>query len=157
MDLAAKLDAIEGIKLAKARYFRGVDSKDRDLIRSVFTDNVVCDYRGATTDPVSGYNMAPETTEDVMRGGDLAADSIIFAMKDMRSVHHASIPEIVITGPISGTSIWPMVDRLQFSEGAPFRELVGYGHYYDDFERIGDAWKISSIRLVRARLDFVPW
>jgi hypothetical protein len=157
MDLVSKLDAIEGIKLAKARYFRAVDSKDVKLLRSVFTDDVMCDYRGATTDPITGYNMAPDTTEAPMQGGDHAAEAIIQAMKEMRSVHHASVPEIAITGPTCGNAIWPMVDRLLFVEGAPFKELIGYGHYYESYEREGDDWKISSIRLVRSRLDFIPW
>lgn len=157
MDLVSKLDAIEGIKLAKARYFRGVDSKDVKLLRSSLTTDVVCDYRGATTDPITGFNMAPDTTNEPIQGGDFVAESIVQAMMDMRSVHHASIPEIEITGPTSGNAIWPMVDRLLFAKGAPFKELIGYGHYYESYEYEDDEWKISSIRLVRSRLDFIPW
>jgi len=157
MDLVSKLDAIEGIKLAKARYFRAVDSKDAKLLQSVLADDVVCDYRGATTDPITGYNLAPDTTNEPIRGGAYVAESIVQAMMEMRSVHHASLPEIEITGPTSGNAIWPMVDRLLFAEGAPFKELIGYGHYYESYKREGGDWKISSIRLVRSRLDFIPW
>ena len=34
---------VEEIKKLKARYFRGLDSKDWDLYASVFTDDVVVD------------------------------------------------------------------------------------------------------------------
>lgn len=73
------------------------------------------------------------------------------------SVHHASFPEIEITGATTGEAVWPMVDRLLFSEGAPFKEIIGYGHYHDTYVRIGDSWRIRTMHLVRSRMDFVPW
>jgi hypothetical protein len=156
MDPIARLDAIEGIKLAKARYFRAVDTKDYDLLRSVFTDDVEVDARGVVTDPVSGFNLAPGTDE-VNRGVENVVNATRAALKDVVSVHHASVPEIDITGPTSGRGTWPMVDRLRFNEEAPFKELIGYGYYYDTYERVGGDWRIKTVRLVRARIDFVPW
>jgi hypothetical protein len=68
-----------------------------------------------------------------------------------------SCPEIEITGPTTGSAIWPQVDRLLFSAGAPFKEFIGYGHYYETYERVGDEWRITSMRMVRTRKDFIPW
>ncbi|WP_219894998.1 nuclear transport factor 2 family protein [Aquisediminimonas profunda] len=156
MDLAEKLDAIEGIKMAKARYFRGIDTKDRDLLRSIFTDDVELDCRGAAIDPVTGHNFAPQTDE-IIRGGDNAAYLASTSLTGVVSVHHASAPEIEITGPNTGSAIWPMVDRLRFGEGAPIKELIGYGHYFDTYERVGSTWRIKTMRLVRTRMDAVVW
>ncbi|MET3774355.1 nuclear transport factor 2 family protein [Arthrobacter nitrophenolicus] len=156
VDPITRLEAIEGIKLVKARYFRATDTKDYDLLRSVFADDVVFDARGVVTDPVSGFNLAPGTDE-VIRGVDNVISSNRAALVDIVSVHHASVPEIEITGPTSGSGIWPMVDLLLFKEGSPFKEIVGYGFYHDTYERIDGQWKIKTVRQERTRLDFIPW
>jgi hypothetical protein len=157
MDLVEKLAAIEGIKATKAKYFRAVDTKDDQLWRSVYADEVYLDFRGCVTDPVTGWNFAPGTDEARMVRMASVPGGISETLAGIESVHHASVPEIEITGPTTGNAIWPMVDRLKFGEGAPYKELIGYGYYYDSYERVGDTWKVTSSRLVRTRLDFVPW
>ena len=156
MDPIARLDAIEGIKTSKARHQRGVDTKDEGLLRRVFTDDVLVDCRGVMTDPITGANSAPQTDE-VFQGADKAIAAAIASLEGVVSVHHVSSPEIEITGPTSGSAIWPQVDRLLFSTGAPFKEFVGYGYYFESYERIGDDWRIKSMRMVRTRTDFIPW
>ena len=59
MDDVARLSAIEAIKSMKGKYFRGVDLKDANLLRDVFTDDVELDYQGAVTDPITGENYIP--------------------------------------------------------------------------------------------------
>ena len=156
MDRTAKLDAIEGIKLAKARHQRGVDTKDADLLRRAFAVDIEVDCRGVMTDPSSGANNAPDTDE-VIQGADKAIAAAMTSLEGVISVHHVSSPEIEITGPTTGSAIWPQVDRLLFSEGAPFKEFVGYGYYYESYERTGDDWQIKTMRMVRSRKDFIPW
>ena len=156
MDPIARLDAIEGIKLAKARHQRGVDTKDSDLLRRVFAADVDIDCRGVMTDPVTGANSAPETDE-VFQGADRAIAAAMSSLEGVVSVHHVSCPEIEITGPTTGRGVWPQVDRLQFSADAPFKEFIGYGYYYETYQRVGDDWQIKSMRMVRTRTDFIPW
>ena len=49
----------------------------------------------------------------------------------------------------AATEIWPMIGFGHVSAGGATR--VGELYYYhDSFERIGDAWKIKSIRLTHA-------
>lgn len=51
MDQVEKLLAIEEIKQCKARYWRAIDSKDFDLLRTVFADDIVFDLSDSTRDP----------------------------------------------------------------------------------------------------------
>jgi hypothetical protein len=156
MDPIIKLEAIEGIKLAKAGQQRGVDTKDGELLRRVFADDVIVDCRGVATDPVSGLNMSP-ATDVVIHGADGAIAAAMDTLNGVVSVHHVSVPEINVTSPTTGSGIWPMVDRLRFSDGAPVKELIGYGFYYETYERVGDHWQIKTMRQVRTRIDFIPW
>ena len=155
MDDIARLLAIEDIKTVKARYFRGVDEKDEALLRQVFTDDVELDYRGATTDPATGIDIAGDVTGDIQRGGDHCAQAIAKAMIGVVSVHHASVPEIEIRDEDNARAVWPMVDRLRFGEDSPVREMTGYGHYHETYVRQDGTWRIRTLRLTRLRLDIL--
>ena len=50
-----RLAAIEEIRLVKARYWRGVDNQDDELVRSILAEDCVLDYMGCCTDPVTGF------------------------------------------------------------------------------------------------------
>ncbi len=155
MDAVDRLSAIEGIKLAKARHQRGVDTKDGDLLRRAFADDVEIDCRGVMVDPATGANFAP-ATDEMIRGSDNAVNAALVSLKGLVSVHHVSVPEIEITGPTSGKAIWPMVDRILLGADAEFKEIIGYGFYYEAYECVGDDWRMKTMRLVRTRMDFVP-
>ena len=151
MDDLARLKAIEEIKSMKGKYFRGVDLKDADLLRDVFTDDVELNYQGAVTDPVTGENYIP--SGGGASGGDNGVEMIVAALEGIVSVHHASVPEIEITSDTTAKGIWPMVDRLKFPESAPLKELIGYGHYHEEYRLSDGKWKIKSLRLTRLRID----
>lgn len=151
MDAVARLSAIEAIKSMKGKYFRGVDLKDANLLRDVFTDDVELDYQGAVTDPITGENYIP--SGGGASGGSNGAEMIVAALQGIVSVHHASVPEIEITGETTATGIWPMVDRLKFPASAPLKELIGYGHYHEDYALVDGKWKIRKLRLTRLRID----
>jgi hypothetical protein len=153
MDALTRLIATEDIKQLKARYFRAVDLKDAALLRSVFMDDAIVDYRGSTMDPRTGINAIEATEDTVLEGGEVAANWIIETVRDLVSVHHASVPEIEITSATTATGIWPMVDHLRFPPGAPVSELVGYGHYHETYRCVDGQWKIERLRLTRLRVD----
>jgi len=148
------LAAIEAIKVLKARYFRGIDTKDWELMRQVLAPDVVCDYRGATQDPATGYNPAA-ATEKIIEGAEPAIEMMRTGLARVTSVHHGMMPEIEVTGADSARGVWPMVDRLLYPPGGPLRELIGYGHYHETYRRTADGWRIATIRLTRLRLDFL--
>jgi len=156
MDRIGRLEAIEEIKQVKARYFRGLDLKDRPLLRSVFTDDATADFRNATIDKRSGLDAAPVPLGEVVRSGDAITDMIILSGERMDSVHHGSIPEIEILSDTTAKAIWPMVDRLLFKPGMNASALDGWGHYYDTYRCENGKWKIESTRLVRLRVDNTP-
>lgn len=154
MDDLAWLVAVERIKQLKARYFRGVDLKDWALIRSVFTDDVICDFRGAATDPEIGFNPVPEATGAIINGIEDTVAAFIASSAHFRSVHHGHMPEIEVQSERTAKGIWSMFDTLRFAEG-PIAEITAYGHYHETYEKVGGDWKIKTIRLTRLRVDTV--
>lgn len=155
MEMIARLAAIEEIKTVKARYFRGLDQKDEVLLREVFADDVELDYRGSTADPATGRNFAGDTTDVLQRGGDRCARMIVAGMRDIVSVHHASVPEIDVIDESHAKAIWPMSDRLIFGNNGPLREMIGYGYYHETYVVERGRWRIETLRLTRLRLDFL--
>lgn len=151
MNTSEQLLAIEAIKQAKARYFRGVDSSDGPLVRSVLADDCVLDYMGCCTDPKSGKDFLP-VMNIVMRGsaswsdGGMAAFGIV-------SVHHGHNGEVTLTSDTTADTIWPMTDRLYLPAGSPISLLVGFGYYHETYEKIDVAWKIKTLRIQRIRVE----
>ena len=131
------MDDVEAIKQLKARYFRSMDTKDWEGMREVFADDVVMD----TTSSGGG----------VVSGADAFVALLREILKDVITVHHGHMPEIEITSPTTARGIWAMQDLLRWPDG---RELRGYGHYHETYERIDGAWRIKTSKLTRLRADF---
>jgi uncharacterized protein (TIGR02246 family) len=131
------VDDLEAIKQLKARYFRTMDQKDWDGMRRVFCDDVVMD----TTASGGG----------VVTGADTFIEFLRKAIADVITVHHGHMPEITLISPTTATGIWAMEDMLRWPDG---RELHGYGHYAETYEKQGGAWRIKSSKLTRLRMDF---
>jgi uncharacterized protein (TIGR02246 family) len=130
------MDDIEAIKQLKARYFRTMDTKDWSGMRQVFTDDVVID----TT--ASGG--------EVVAGADEFLAYLQPLLQDAITVHHGHMPEIEVTSPSTATGIWALQDVIHWPDG---RRLLGYGHYHETYERVGDGWKIKSSILTRLHVD----
>ena len=131
------MDDLEQIKQLKARYCRTMDTKDWAAMRQVFTDDLVID----TTE--SGGN--------VVAGAD---DFMVFLQQmigDVVTVHHCHMPEIEVTSPTTASGTWAMEDMLRWPDGT---ELHGYGHYYEQYEKVDGDWKIKRSTLTRLRMDF---
>jgi len=130
------VDDIEAIKRLEARYFRTMDTKDWDAMRQVFTDDLVMDTTG------SGG--------DVITGGDEFMTFLRGALADVLTVHHGHMPEIELTSPTTATGVWSMEDMVRWPDG---RELHGYGHYHETYEKGADGWRIKTSTLTRLRMD----
>lgn len=144
-----RLCAIEEIKQVKARYFRGIDTKDNKLIRSILAEDCVLDYQGCCTDPTSGRDFVPALNL-VMRG---TASFSSNSKSKIVSVHQGHNCEIIFTSDTSASAIWSMTDRLFMAEGSEPAQITGYGFYHDTYEKIDNSWKIQTMRISRTRVE----
>jgi len=131
------VDDVEAIKQLKARYFRLMDIKDWEGMRQVFADDVYID----TTD--SGGR--------VVQGADDFMEGLKSILADVVTVHHGHMPEIELTSDTTATGIWALQDLLRGPDG---RELNGFGHYHETYEKIDGQWRIKTMTLTRLRTDF---
>jgi hypothetical protein len=141
MDPIDELLSREAIKETKARYFRCMDSKRWEQMRTVFADDARIEASRIWDDPDSFIT-------------DLSA-----GMAHVRSVHHGHMPEIAFTGPDNARVVWAMFDYIEWepgmNPGGPEGPVAfhGYGHYEEEYRRVDGDWKISFLRLTRLRLD----
>ena len=156
MDDLSRLVAIEDIKTLKARYFRGVDTKDWALLDDVMAEDIVVDYRGTATDPATGINYAPDATGDTIQGRALVIDGLKKSLDSIVSAHQGYMPEIEILSDTEARGVWAMFDALRFPAGAPISALSGFGHYHETYQKIDGRWRIKTLRLPRLRVDVVP-
>ena len=144
-----KLRAIEEIRQLKARYFRGVDTKDAVLLRSVFADGAETDFR----------EESPDRDPALLKNDpDAFVRNVIGMLEGVITMHAGFMPEIEILSPTEATGRWSMTDRL-WAENAPpgrlpFKTLEGWGVYHDTYRRTAAGWRIASTRLQRTRLIF---
>jgi len=132
-------DDVLAIMRCKARYFRTMDTKDWAGMRTVFTDDVVVDTASSGGGVITGADAFLAFLEPTLR--------------DVVTVHHGHMPEIVCTSPTTATGVWAMEDRLRWPDGSA---LHGFGHYHETYEKIDGEWRIASLTLTRLRRDYLP-
>lgn len=154
MDTIHRLAAVEAIKLIKARYFRGVDTGDGALVRSVLAEDCVLDYTDCFVDPVTGRDYYPALSM-VMRGRDAYSGNGL-ADIGVLSAHYGPNCEIELEDAVSARGIWSMADQLFMPAGGPVRELRGQGHYHETYVKVGDVWYIKTLCLVRTHVEAIP-
>ena len=134
------MNDVEAIKHLKARSFRTVDTKDWAGYRQVFADDVVID-------------VTEEAGGEPVHGADVFLEFIEATLSNVVTVHQGHMPEIEITSATTAKGIWALNDILKFADGS---NMEGWGHYHETYEKVGDEWKIKSLRLTRLRVDFTP-
>ena len=144
-----RLIAIEEIKQLKARYFRCMDTKDWPGLQAVFSDDAELDMRGEAAD------KSKAATELVVGAANIMP-FIRNAVLELVTVHHGHMPEITLTSETTATGIWSMEDKLRWPKGSRIREMHGYGHYRETYERLPAGWRIKSLKLTRLRVDTQP-
>ncbi|PLK27088.1 nuclear transport factor 2 family protein [Novosphingobium sp. TH158] len=148
-----RLAIAEEVRRVKATYFRGVDTEDGDLVRSILAADCELDYRGCCTDPKSGVDFMPAMNL-VLKGRE-GWVSGAFSKAGITSVHQGHQAEITVTGPDSARAIWAMTDRLYMPPGAFFGLMRGFGFYHETYVREADGWKIRTLRIERLRVEGV--
>src|SRR3546814_4186269 len=125
-----RLWAIEAIRALKARYFHGVDTKDAALLRSVFTDDAITDFRSESPD--GGDALLQHDPDAFVRNTLAVLDGTI-------TVHSGSMPEIEIASADEARGRWSMHDRIWVTDAVrcplPFGELRGWGYYHETYRR----------------------
>jgi len=147
-----ELQAIEEIKLLKARYFRCLDTKDWEGYAAVFSEDATFDMRtGATVDPDDGSPEAERSTRFVLEGCNAIADAVRDEVGDTNTVHHGHCHEIWVDSPDEARGIIAMVDKITDSRTGE-HVLEGFGHYHETYRRDGGVWRISHLRLSRLKV-----
>lgn len=157
MDQLERLVAIEAIKNVKARYWYCMDAKDWAGLRDVFTDDAVFDMRGerafalgASQDGFAPARGAAEAGDPmVIVGAEAIASFIRTAVESWTTVHHGHAPVVDVVESDRGTAIWPLFDYIDDGR----RALRGYGHYHDEYRKVGGRWLISALFVTRIRAD----
>jgi hypothetical protein len=145
-----RLAALDAIRQLKARYFRGVDTGDAALVRSILAEDCELDYRGCCTDPATGQDFLPQMNV-VMRGRDSYQEGL--SSVGIVSVHQGHNVEIELTSDTTAKAIWSMTDRLYMPPGAPYALMTGFGHYHETYVKVGDDWLIQTTRVSRIRVE----
>ena len=128
-------DEIEQIKQLKARYLRLLDTRQWSEWRELFTEDVVADYGNSQAVKTTGVDRLIEMTSAVLEGAV--------------SVHHAHTPEIILIDDFHAEGIWAMEDIINAAD----YDLHGFGHYYEDYFKQDDQWRIARIKLTRLKRD----
>jgi SnoaL-like protein len=129
------MDDVEEIKKLKARYFRGLDSKDWDLYGSVFAEDIEVDLSRAGGPSYSGRE---------------AMVAYARSLTLVQSVHHGHMPEIELTSDTTATGIWSMEDFNYWEDGS---QNHGYGHYFETYEKSDGQWRIKTMKLSYLRIE----
>ena len=130
------MDDLEAIKQLKARYFRTMDTKHWAAMRQLLCDDFVMD--------------ATASGGSVVVGADESIRFLRSSIGDVVTVHHGHMPEIELTSATTADGIWAMEDMLRWPDG---RELHGYGHYTETYEKADNQWRIKSLKLTRLRME----
>lgn len=143
MDICERLQAIEEIKLLKARYFRFMDTKQFHLLAGLFTD----DLQVLTPDGAVYKDSGPAY-----------AAALKHSLENAVSVHQGFMGEIEIIDAHNATGIWAMQDVIEWADKHPvqgWKSITGRGHYHETYRKIIGGWRIATLTLTRLRLDTV--
>jgi hypothetical protein len=151
MTESERLSAIEAIKQLKARYWRGVDTSDGDLVRGILAEDCELNYLDCCTDPASGRDFMPAMNVILEGRASWIADA--FKKAGVVTVHQGHHCEIEITGETTASGTWSFTDRFFMPEGASFSRLTGYGFYHDTYVKVRGEWKLKTTRITRIRVE----
>ncbi len=125
----ATLEAIEAIKVLKAKYFFSCDSKRPDLVRECFADGEVDIQYGRIGD----FSRADDMVAVFER---LACEEHIVEM------HHAQNPQITVQSATEASATWGLYYFLIDTRQQTATQLGGF--YEDEYRCVEGDWKISK-------------
>jgi hypothetical protein len=145
MDTLERLVAIEDIKALKARYCRFVDYKEWDKFELLFVHDATFE--------------APEDGLALVAGAREFTEHARASHEGCVAIHQCHTPDLQILASDSATGVWAMQDTLRWEEGAVtahgYKQIIGWGYYHETYRKIGNDWRIATLKLTRLRLDFL--
>ncbi len=153
-----KLIAMEAIRDTFAKKLRSMDLKQWDMYAAqhaedayseTWKDSLPEDDQPVTADGQKGRVVGPQAI-----AAQLA--KVFTHPSPITSVHHGHCTEIEFVSDTEARTISSMEDSLWWQNGDVEEHLHGYGHYYENFRKVGDRWLITSRRLDRLRVDMTP-
>lgn len=130
-----QLSDLEEIRLLKHRYFRAIDTCDRNLLATLFTEDVAVDYRGGD------YRAQFTGLQNML-------DFIVHSFhSDLIGMHQGHTPEITLTDADTAKGIWYLEDINIYIEARTLTH--GTGFYHDDYRRENGQWKICRTEIER--------
>lgn len=135
-----RLVAIEEIKQLKAKYFLGVDTKDWDLLRR----EVFCEQ--------SRFDL-PETGDASFVGSEAIVAFFIECLSNCVTAHSGHSPIIEITSDTTATGVWGMEDYIWGRPMGDIAWLHGFGHYHENYIKLGNGWRFTQFTLKRLRVE----
>lgn len=131
MSILERLEAMEEIKLLKARRDRFVDTKDWDSLEALH----VPEHQSHNGD-YPPWTTAAEMIANVRE-----------IMKDLRTAHHSHTPEIVFESSAQASGIWGMSGLSLWNQGHDEHYFVATGYYHETYEKRSGRWLFTSRRL----------
>jgi hypothetical protein len=61
------------------------------------------------------------------------------------------MPEVELTSATTATGVWASEDLIRWPDG---RQLHGYGHYHETYEKVDGTWVIKTLVFEELRADF---
>ncbi len=144
MDRLERLEAIEAIRSLKACYFRLMDTKQWDELRSVFASDLRV--------------LTPEG-QIYTEGGDTYAAALRHSLEHSVSCHQGLSGEVEIGEDDGASAVWAMQDIISWEDRHPrtgWKSIVGRGHYHETYRRENGRWRIATLTLTRLSLD-ITW
>jgi hypothetical protein len=122
------VDDIEAIKKVQGTFLRACDTGDGDLVRTTIIDDFYCDTG-------SGGRGETKGVEDFV---------VRITSTPALAVHHALLPEIEITSATTATGTWAV---HMFAKQPDGTAIDGYGYYTNEYQKVGDSWRVSRLIL----------
>ena len=123
------LEAIELIKQLKARYFRFLDTRDMEGLKSVFTADAKAHFKGADYE----FELDGRDALEAFYRKSFTVTSF-----GMHNGHH---PEITVDGE-TATGIWYLQDI--FVELNYKLTIMGSALYNDTYRKVDGEWRVAS-------------
>lgn len=127
--MALDLEAIELIKQLKARYFRFLDTRNIEGLKTVFTEDATARFKGADYD----FDLQGWPALEAFYRKSFSADAF-----GMHNGHH---PEITVSGD-TATGIWYLQDI--FVQLKHDITVMGSALYEDEYRLEAGEWRIAT-------------
>ncbi len=122
-------------------YATGIDTKDWDLWRSIFTETVQVQFRAAGETQFTGLGQEwnSMTLDEWVEGRRVLFTGLATTQ------HQMSNPRITISGDTATCVMY--MQAIHFMPGEPDTEYTLGGYYVDDLVRTPQGWKLSRVNL----------